>query len=151
MPSVGLTQLNWVDSAFTKLGLTGSGSGRRVGFDGVHTLIDLVKSDLIWFKWARVVFHWFCKRGKLTKKRGRGANLQVILCSKKITGRSPLRFLEKCAGRNLISIPLMMRSIRQSDCRLMGFPSRLVRGIVEQKVGKALLLLLELPPLGNSF
>jgi len=26
-----------------------------------------------------------------------------MLCSKKIIGRSPLRFLGKCAGRNLIS------------------------------------------------
>ena len=30
----------------------------------------------------------------------------------------------------------------------MGFPSRLVREIGEQKVGRAPLLLLELPPLG---
>jgi len=37
---------------------------------------------------------------KLTKKC-RGAKLQVI--EKKITGRSPLRSLRKCVGRNLIS------------------------------------------------
>ena len=37
---------------------------------------------------------------KLTKG-GRGAKLQVI--EMKITGRSPLRFLGKRAGRNLIS------------------------------------------------
>ena len=38
-------------------------------------------------------------KGK-TYKRDRGAKLQVI--EKKITSRSPLRFLGKCAGRNLI-------------------------------------------------
>ena len=39
-------------------------------------------------------------KGK-TYKKGRGAKLQVI--EKKITSRSPLRFLGKCASRNLIS------------------------------------------------
>ena len=38
--------------------------------------------------------------GKLTKEYG-GAKLQVI--KGRITSRSPLRFLEKCASRNLIS------------------------------------------------
>ena len=38
--------------------------------------------------------------GKLTKEYG-GAKLQVI--KGRITSRSPLRFLRKCAGRNLIS------------------------------------------------
>ena len=42
-------------------------------------------------------------KGKTYKKGGRGAKLQVILYRKKIIGRSPLKFLEKCAGRNLIS------------------------------------------------
>ena len=49
--------------------------------------------------------HYFplnLRKGKLTKKC-RGAKLQVFLYRKKITGRSPLRFLGKCAGRNLIS------------------------------------------------
>ena len=41
-------------------------------------------------------------KGK-TYKRVQGAKLQVFLCTKKITDRSPLRFLGKCAGRNLIS------------------------------------------------
>ena len=94
--------------------------------------------------------------GKLTKK-DRGAKLQVILYrkKKKITSRSPLRFLGKCAGRNLISA----RSLYPFDDAIdqtirlppIGFVSRLVRGIREQKVGRALLLLLELPPLRNSF
>ena len=39
-------------------------------------------------------------KGKLTK-RDRGAKLQVIEIE--ITSRSPLRFLGKCASRNLIS------------------------------------------------
>jgi len=42
------------------------------------------------------------QREKLTKKC-RGAKLQVILCKKKITGRSPLRLQGKCADMNLIS------------------------------------------------
>jgi len=46
-------------------------------------------------------FPLILQRGKLTKKC-RGAKLQVI--EKKITGRSPLRFLRKCVGRNLISV-----------------------------------------------
>ena len=37
-------------------------------------------------------FPLILRRGKLIKKC-RGTKLQVILCSKKITGRSPLRFL----------------------------------------------------------
>ena len=43
-------------------------------------------------------------KGK-TYKRDREAKLQVI--EKKITGKSPLRFLGKCAGRNLISAGLL--------------------------------------------
>ena len=41
---------------------------------------------------------------KLTKENG-GAKLQVLLLrkKKKITSRSPLRFLGKCAGGSLIS------------------------------------------------
>jgi len=54
-------------------------------------------------------------RGK-TYKENRGAKLQVFLYRKKITGRSPLRFLGKCAGRNLSVrdhfIPLMMQLIK---------------------------------------
>ena len=97
-------------------------------------------------------FSLILQRGKLTKKC-RGAKFQVI--EKKIIGRSSLRFLGKCVGRNLISArslyPFDNAIDQQSDCCLMGFPSRLVRGIGEQKVGETLLLLLELPPLGNSF
>ena len=48
---------------------------------------------------SRLFFIDFAK-GK-TYKKDRGAKLQVI--EKKITGRSPLRFLGKCVGRNLIS------------------------------------------------
>ena len=93
------------------------------------------------------------QRGKLIKKC-RGAKLQVILCSKKITGRSPLRFLGKCAGRNLINA----RSLYPFDDVIDqtiglppdGIPFSLVREIGEQKVGRTLLLLLKLPPLGIS-
>jgi len=60
-----------------------------------------------------------------TYKRDRGVKLQVI--EKKITGRSPLRFLRKCAGRNLISA----RSLYPFD----------------DAIGQ----MIELPPLGNSF
>ena len=49
-----------------------------------------------------IVFHQKIDSGK-TYKGNRGAKLQVFLCRKKITGRSSLRFSEKCAGRNLIS------------------------------------------------
>ena len=95
-------------------------------------------------------FSLILQKEKLTKK-GREAKLQLIICKKKITSRSPLRFLGKCAGRNLISV----RSLYPFDDAIDqtigllpdGLPSRLVWGIGEQKVGKALLLLLELPPL----
>jgi len=94
------------------------------------------------------------RRGKLTKKC-RGAKLQVFLCRKKITGRSPLRFLGKCASRNLISA----RSLYPFDDAIDqtigllpdGIPFSPGSKIGEQKVGGTLLLLLELPPLENSF
>jgi len=41
-------------------------------------------------------------RGELTKKGSRSEITSTSL-KKKITSRSPLRFLRKCAGRNLIS------------------------------------------------
>ena len=88
-------------------------------------------------------FPLILQRGKL-KKRVRGAKLQV---TQKITSRSPLRFWRSVSigvwsARDHF-VPLTMRAMR--------FPSRLVRGIGEQKVGRTLLLLLKLPSLGNSF
>ena len=46
------------------------------------------------------VFHWKFNKRK-TYKKNWGAKLQVI--KRKITTRSPLRFLRKCAGGSLIS------------------------------------------------
>ena len=47
-------------------------------------------------------------------------------------------------------ISLMMRSVRWSNCLLIGLPSRLVRGIGEQRIGRALLLgILLLEPISS--
>ena len=81
-------------------------------------------------------FPLILQRGKLTKKRSWGAILQAI---QKITSRSPQRFWR--------SVPIGVWSARDHfvplTMRAMRFPSRLVRGIGEQKVGRTLLLLLK--------
>ena len=91
---------------------------------------------------ALLMFSIDLQRGKLTKKRSWGAKSQVI---QKITSRFPQRFWRSVSigvwsARDHF-VPLTMRAMR--------FPSRLVRGIGEQKVGRTLLLLLKLPPLGE--
>ena len=48
------------------------------------------------------VFYLFCKGGKLIKK-GRGANLQVILLKEKVYKYISSEILEKCADRSLVS------------------------------------------------
>ena len=87
-------------------------------------------------KMSNECFPLILQRGKLTKKRSWGAKLQVI---QKITSRYPQRFWR--------SVPIGVWSARDHfvplTMRTMRFPSRLVRGIGEQKVGRTLLLLLK--------
>ena len=87
-----------------------------------------------------------------TYKNGSRAKLQVI--KGRITSKSPLRFLGNVpigiwlARDHFIS--LTMRLVRWSNCLLIGLPSRLVRGIGEQRIGRALFLgILLLEPISS--
>ena len=63
--------------------------------------------------------------------------LQVILCRKKITGGSPLRFLGKYAGRNLINArslcPLDHESDRSSNATAWEFLLAWFRKFLERE------------------
>ena len=89
------------------------------------------------------------------EKSVQGAKLQVSLYrkQKKFTSKSPLRFLGKCAGRNLISgrslYPFDDAVGQISNCLLIGLLSRLVWGIGEQRIGRAFFL--GILPLGPIF
>ena len=75
-------------------------------------------------------------KGK-TYKRDRGAKLQVFLCKKKITGRSPLKFLGKCAGGSLISVrplcPVDYASDRSSNATAWEFLLAWFRKFLERE------------------
>ena len=96
-----------------------------------------------------ILFFIDIAKGKTYKNGSRSEITSKI----EITSRSPLRFLENCAGKNLISARSLYPFDDLIDQTIGISPDEIPfsSGSGNQKVGRTLLLLLELPPLENFF